>query len=112
MCNFYFVNIDETKSYQVNFIFKSEKNKQMDKLSIVNCDKESEYIDSTDIEIVDDEIIVKYTFSNINSDFDTFCIKKWYYEETEYKFNTKGSNTYIKGVCFRFEQVDEICLNL
>lgn len=107
--NFLFVDIDPSQTYYVDFIFISKKKYEMNKLKIANVNNPYEdVIECTDILKEDGKIIARQAFSNFSETYRVFRIWSWYLSNTEKRFNTKGSNTYILGVVFNFDMGSSI----
>ena len=109
---YYCINAIEQASYTVKFYFRSINNRGLTKLVLTNNDNEI-ILECTDIEKIDDELVVTFTIQNMITETQFYRIYTWNDgEEVSHRFSTQGSNTYIKGVYFILDaQTETSCLN-
>lgn len=110
--NYYCINAMEQTSYTVKFYFCSINNKGLTKLVLTNDDNEI-ILECTDIEEIDDQLVVTFTIQNMTTETQFYRIYIWNDgKEVSHRFSTQGSNTYIKGVYFKLAtQTETSCLN-
>lgn len=107
--NYYVVDADEGDSFEVEFIFYSQRNRKMKYLRLES--NNNDIIEITDLQDEDDKIIARVTFESINLDYQYFTVKEWKNKRNRsFYFYTKGSNSYIKGVYFNLDVDLEINL--
>lgn len=98
--NYYYLEVEESSTYTVKFYFASSRSKILSGIKITNLDNEETFT-CDNVEKIDDNFVVTYTFSDINSSYHVFKVISWLNEEgMNTHFGESGSNTYIKGVYF------------
>lgn len=101
--NYYCVDANENESYIVKFIFHSSVNFKLEKLYLNNnpeSNSDDEEIECSNVEYIDGNYVVTLYIEKIEENLQYYHIIKWYNGNKTIHFNTKGSNTYNKGVCF------------
>lgn len=98
--NYYYLEVEDNSSFNVDFIFSSKNKKEMKYLFIRNLVDKSDIL-CDNITIHDDKIIVTCKFENIRQDYSSFKIIRWTdNDDRSHFFSDKGGNTYNRGVYF------------
>lgn len=109
--NYYFVQVKNNCPYTVKFTFYSKLGYKLSKVDFSNENESSSIaFECSNIEKIDKNYIATLNINEVNDNNKLLHIVNWYKGEEKHRFSTMGSNTYIKGVYFSFESLENTCL--
>lgn len=100
--NYYFVKAKENESYTVKFTFYSLRGYKLTKIFLYNDPEiwpSAREIECDKIEKVGANYVATLTIDKVEKTT-YYHVFAWHNGQSKITFGTKGSNTYIKGVCF------------
>lgn len=106
--NYYYVNAYKDKSYTVKFTFHSANGYDLTKVDINNdpeADTNGVTLECENIEKINKDYVATFDVEKMvetAKSIKYYHAIRWYGKSKQGTFGNKGSNIYIKGVCFNY----------